>query len=138
MLLLLRRWLPSRDLVVSADSSFAAIELLDWVREHVSVVTRLRMDAALYEPAPVRKVGQHGRPRKKGRRLPTLEEVAKRKATRLAGSEGKPLVRGGERVVEISSGTCVWYHAGLPVVPIRSRVDPGPEREFQDTSPAFD
>lgn len=36
---------------------------------------RFRMDAALYEPIESR-LGQMGRPRKKGKRLPTLEKVA--------------------------------------------------------------
>ena len=52
MLLLVARWLPEREIVVTADSSFAALELLEAVREQVTVVTRLRLDAALYEPAP--------------------------------------------------------------------------------------
>src|ERR671912_2259139 len=43
-----RRWLPGRDLVLVADSSFAALELLAAVRRHVVVVTRLRLDARLF------------------------------------------------------------------------------------------
>src|SRR5216684_971524 len=57
MVLQLRRWLPGRYLVVVADSSFAALELLAraaGLPEPVTVVTRLRLDAALYEPAPER------------------------------------------------------------------------------------
>ncbi len=76
MLFLVARWLPGRDLVVTADSSFAALELLEAVRAQVTVVTRLRLDAALYAPAPERRAKQTGRPRKKGRRLPTLPQVA--------------------------------------------------------------
>ena len=75
MLLTVKRWLPSREIVVVGDSSFAALELLDAVREAVTVVTRLRLDAALYEPAPERQPGQTGRPRKKGARLPTLKHM---------------------------------------------------------------
>jgi hypothetical protein len=41
----------------------------------VDVITRLRLDAALYEPAPPRQPKQNGRVRKKGKRLPTLEQV---------------------------------------------------------------
>lgn len=48
----------------------------DAVREKVTVVTKLRLDAALYEAAPERSVGQMGQPRKKGKRLPTLKEVS--------------------------------------------------------------
>src|SRR5512142_1494132 len=49
-----RRWLPKRFLVVVADSSFAVIELL-WqlrqLRNPICMITRFRLDAALYEPA---------------------------------------------------------------------------------------
>lgn len=119
MLLLAARWLPKRDLVVTADSSFAALELLEAVRHEVTVVTRLRLDAALYEPAPARTPTQIGRPRKKGKRLPTLEQVAKKARAKwqpvtVRGWYGEP-----ERVVEVVSQTCVWYHAGRPAVPIR-------------------
>lgn len=71
-ILLIARWLVGREIVVVADSSFSALDLLYAVKERVTVITRLRMDAALYEPAPQRKKGQNGRPRKKGTRLPTL------------------------------------------------------------------
>ena len=52
ILLMVRRWLPDRDIVVVADNSFAVVELLAAVRQKVCVVTRLRLDAVLYEPAP--------------------------------------------------------------------------------------
>jgi hypothetical protein len=73
----LRRWLPDRALVVVADSSYAVLELLaDAARlpRPVTVVTRLRLDAALYEPVPVREPGTKGRPRVKGERQPTLAQ----------------------------------------------------------------
>jgi DDE superfamily endonuclease len=75
MLLFVRRWLPQRPIVVVAESSDAALELLHAVREAVTVVTRLRLDAALYEPAAVRQSRHMGRPRKKGQRWPTLQQV---------------------------------------------------------------
>ena len=46
------RWLPTRELVVVGDRAYAAIEWLDAVRQVGYVITRLRLDAALYEPAP--------------------------------------------------------------------------------------
>ena len=119
MILLVARWLPGRDLVVTADSSFAALELLEAVRTHVAVVTRLRLDAALYAPAPVRKAKQNGRPRKKGRRLPTLHQVANDRMTCWQRVTVHGWYGQGERTVEVVSGTCVWYHTGMPAVPIR-------------------
>ena len=65
----LRRWLPDRTLVVVADSTYAVIELLAACRRltnPVTMVTRLRLDAALYDPAPPRQPGKVGRPHVKG------------------------------------------------------------------------
>jgi hypothetical protein len=72
---LVRRWLPERELVVVGDHTYAALEWLDAVCPAVCVITRLRLDAAIYELAPPRQPWQNGRPRKKGKRLPTLEQV---------------------------------------------------------------
>src|SRR3954454_14740124 len=57
LLLLVARWLPGRRLVAVADSSYAAIELLAAVRRRLTVVTRLRLDARLFEPPPPRPAG---------------------------------------------------------------------------------
>src|SRR6476469_3841451 len=65
----LRRWLPDRLLVVVADGTYATYELLaDAARlaQPVTVITRLRLDAALFDPPPPREPGQQGRPRVKG------------------------------------------------------------------------
>jgi hypothetical protein len=115
-----RRWIPKRPLVLVADSGFAALEFLAaLVRHGVICVTRLRLDAALYKPAPPRRPGTIGRPRTKGARLPSLAEVL----TDTATPWQRVIVPGwygeGDRLVEICSGSAVWHHAGLPVVPIR-------------------
>ncbi|MDT4955059.1 MAG: hypothetical protein QOJ02_3197 [Acidobacteriota bacterium] len=130
MLLLVKRWLPRREIVVVADSSFAALELLDAVRQQVCVITRLRQDAALYEPAPARKRGQNGRPRKKGRRLPTLKQVLADGATVWQAVTLERWYGASARRVEIATGTCLWYHAGMPAVPIRWVLVRDPEAEF--------
>ena len=58
-----RRWMPGRQLVLVADSGFAALELLAaLLRRGVTCVTRLRLDAALYQPAPPRRPGTSGGP----------------------------------------------------------------------------
>ena len=71
-ILLIKRWLPTLDLVFVGDGGFAVIDLLNAVREEVTVVSKLRLDAALYRKAKARRKGQLGRGRKKGARLPTL------------------------------------------------------------------
>ncbi len=130
MLLVVKRWLPEREIVVVGDSSFAALELLDAVRGAVTVITRLRLDAALYEPAPERVAAQMGRPRKKGARLPTLKAVLTSAQTvwqsvTIAGWYGE-----AQRTVEITTGTCVWYHTGMPVVPVRWVLVRDPQAKF--------
>jgi hypothetical protein len=55
-------WLPQRRIIGIGDASFAAIDLLNDVRPRVTMITRLRLDAALHKPAPRRVPGKAGRP----------------------------------------------------------------------------
>ncbi|MGQ9556303.1 MAG: IS701 family transposase [Anaerolineae bacterium] len=122
VLLQMRRWLLKRKLVVVADSSFAVIELLERMqrlKNPICMVTRFRLDAALYEPAPERKPGQRGRPRKKGARLPTLEQALQDEKTVWQPVTIEDWYGEGRREVEIASGTAVWFHNGKPPLPIR-------------------
>jgi hypothetical protein len=129
-----RRWLPRRALIVVADSRYAALDLLAWCARparSLTVITRLRLDAALYAPAPVRRRGQRGRSRLKGKRLRKLSERLKDGRTRW--QRCRLCWYGGQwRWLELASGTAVWYHSGKPPVAIRwvlvrdpkKRVDP--------------
>lgn len=116
-----RRWLPGRQLVVVMDSSYAVLALLATclgLRQPVTAVTRLRLDAALYDPAPARQPGQRGAPRKKGARQPSLAQRSSDPAT-VWQSCTVQWYANTQRTVELASGTAVWYHPGLPVVPLR-------------------
>jgi hypothetical protein len=44
---LVRRWLPTRELVVVGDTTYSAREWRDAVRQDACVLTRVRRDAAL-------------------------------------------------------------------------------------------
>lgn len=116
---LVRRWVPDRELRVVADNSYSALEWLTTVSHWATVITRLRLDAALYEPAEPREPGQRGRPRKKGKRLPTLAQVAQAETTSWQRVRVEQWYGQGRRVIEVASQTAVWCHAGKPVVPIR-------------------
>jgi hypothetical protein len=115
-----RRWLPKRKIVVVADSSFASLDLIAALRRHVTFVTRLRLDANLYEPPPPRQRGQKGRPAHKGRRLPKLCDVLADKKTRWTKLL-MPYWYGADTryVLKIVTGTAIWHHSGLPPAPIR-------------------
>jgi hypothetical protein len=126
-----RRWLPGREIILVGDSSFAALDLLAALRHHGMVcVTRLRLDAALYEPAPPRKPGTKGRPRKKGTRLPTLAQVLADPATSWQTVSVTNWYGTPERCLEICSQTAVWFHSGLPPVPLRWVLLRDPEGQF--------
>jgi len=132
-LLQLRRWLPARAIVVVADSGYAAIALLARCARLVTpiaVVTRLRLDAALYAPAAPRRPGHKGRPRVKGARLPTLAARIADPATPWAAVTVANWYGEGARIVEVASDTAVWYHSGLPPVPIRWVLVRDPEGRF--------
>ena len=121
LLLVVRRWYPQREIVAVADRAYASLKLLESCRKltnPITFITRLRLDAALYEPAPPRRPGQIGRPRIKGERLPNLSVVAEDpktvwKPTKIANWYGS-----GQRTVEIASQTAVWYSTGLFAVPV--------------------
>jgi hypothetical protein len=115
LLVLVARWLPERRLIAVADSSYAAIELLAAVCRRLTVVTRLRLDARLFDPPPPRRPGTRGRPRVSGARQPTLAERLADPATRwrrvtVAGWYGRT-----ERQIELISGTALWHHPGKRV-----------------------
>ena len=133
LLLLVRRWWPQREIVAVADSTYASLKLLDRCRSlsnPIAFVTRLRLDAALYEPAPPRRPGQMGRPRLKGERLPNLSVVAEDPATDWSPTTVADWYGEGERTVEVVSEAAVWYSTGLPAVPLRWVLIRDPRGEF--------
>ena len=75
--------------------------------------------AALYDPAPPRRPGQIGRPRLKGPRQPTLSAVAVDPCTVWTTLTVAQWYGTGARTVEVVSATAVWYHSGLPPLPLR-------------------
>jgi hypothetical protein len=121
---------PGRRLIAVADSNFAAIELLGALAPAMTCITRLRLDARLFTPAPPRRPGTNGRPRVKGERLPLLAAVLVDPATRwrrvtIPGWYGE-----GARDIELVTGTAVWHHPGLPIVPLRWVLIRDPLRRF--------
>ncbi len=134
LLLLIRRWYPDREIVAVADGTYAALKLLDRCRhlkKPITFITRLRLDAALYEPAPPRYPGQIGRPRLKGERLPNLSVVAEDPQTGWAPIAVANWYGTEKRTVEVVSETAVWHSTGLPAVPLRWVLIRDPQEEFE-------
>ena len=80
------------------------------------LIAPLRLDAVFYDAPPKRQPGMLGRPRLKGRRLPSLSERLKDAATLW---ESLPVRWHDGRVQEIQmcSGTALWYRGGQPPLP---------------------
>ncbi|WP_207803059.1 IS701 family transposase [Roseicella frigidaeris] len=130
-LLQLSRWLPGRRIVAVADRSYAALELLHAVRRHICVVTRLRLDARLFD-SPPRTPRSIGRPRIVGPRQPTLAQRVGRPDTAWRRLEFEGWYGGGgRRVVEVATGTAVWHHTSLPAAPLRWQLVRDPAGRFE-------
>ena len=128
MLTLLRRWLPERAVVVVGDSAYAALDFLSTMQHlKLTFVTRLRLDAALYEPAPP--YSGKGRPRKKGQRLPTLAQVLKN-ANTVWTTVALSWYDGRVREMQITSACAVWFHVGKQALPIRWVVIRDPQGDY--------
>ncbi len=122
MLKQVRRWLPERDIIVTADSSFAALDLLDVLSSlpsPIHMVTRLRLDARLYAPPPPRMVGQMGRPRIVGKRLPSVASHLENLKTQWTTVTVHRWYGNASASLQYLSQTALWYHTGKTPVPIQ-------------------
>src|SRR5262249_44323239 len=118
---LLARWWPERVLVFATDSSFAVFDLLDRISrlKQVSLITRPRLDAQLYDFVPPRQLGQMGHPRRKGSRRPSPPQRLQAPETKWEKLEVADWYGGGKRQVEVYSEICLWGTTGKPYVEIR-------------------
>jgi hypothetical protein len=117
---LVHRWQPGRELVLIGDGGFAATPLghTCHVLPAVQLVTRLRLDAALYDPPTPPPPGKRGRKPKKGARQPNLKTRLADPATAWQTAT-VPWYGGREKVLEIATGTALWHRVGNDPLPIR-------------------
>ena len=111
------------------DNGYAVLDLLHCcqsLREPVTLIARLRLDAALYAPAPAR---QPGRPPLKGLRRPSLKVLLDQPQATWA-SVAVAWSDGATRTVELTSQTAVWYRSGKPPVLIRWVLIRDPQGSF--------
>ncbi len=114
-LLQVARWLPGRRVVAVADSSFSAIALLRDLAPHLTVVTRLRLDACLCDPPPLRRPRTRGRPPVTGARLPSLAERLRSRRTPWRRVHIDGWYGHCTRRLDIATGTALWHHPGRRV-----------------------
>jgi hypothetical protein len=121
-------WAGDRTLYVVADSAYAGQELLRARPLNVHVISRLRLDAALWTRPRRRCPGQKGRPRRRGTRVPTPQVLA----ASWRHWRPLPLTLYGRAVTPcVFALTALWY-AALPDHPIRIVVVRDPTGRRQD------
>jgi hypothetical protein len=109
--------LPGVQIRVAADGQYATRGMVQGLPKGVSLVSRIRRDAAIYAWPPSRRPkGKRGASPKKGRRLPTPRQIA---ARRTQGWKTITVCRQGQTVQRQVLGIpCLWYHV-CRAVPIR-------------------
>jgi hypothetical protein len=119
-------WFPDREFHLCADGFFSP--LAGYSMERVAFTSRLRKDAALYNLPPQRREGQRGRPRKRGERLPSLEQMAE---VRTGWRKVRTEERGKARERLVISREALWYKVcpDRPVLLVISRDPGGKERD---------
>lgn len=121
MVAVVRRWLPTRALVLVVDGGLAAVKLgLRCAADSVGIiyVSRLRLDAALYDnPLPQPK-GKRGKKPKKGSRQASLKSRLSDPTT-VWQTQVVAWYGGRTRLLEIATGTARWYTSGHDPLPIR-------------------
>jgi hypothetical protein len=131
-----RRWLPERAMVLVTDGGLAAIKLgLRCVgfRNPVTYVSRLRLDAQLYDPPGPQPEGKPGPKPKKGQRQPSL----KQRLTDPKTHWHKQMISwygGKRRLIEFATGIALWHTSGYDPLPIRWVLVRDPLGKFEPTA----
>ncbi|MGH6612080.1 MAG: IS701 family transposase, partial [Burkholderiaceae bacterium] len=127
-----RRWLPERVIVLVVDGGFAAVKLaLCCAGQDVTLVTRLRLDAALYHPPAAQPAGKRGRKPLKGARQRSLTEWARRRDT--PWTEVEVAWYGGQhKKLRVFSRTALWYTPGHRPIAMRFVLVRDPEGKLRD------
>lgn len=115
----LRRWFPTRRFIVVGDGGYASVAFANSCKRlEMNLISRLRKDTVLYEPPPPRKIGQRGRPPKKGKRMPSFAEL--RESPDAQWNETEVAWYGGTRhTVRWLTGTGFRYAPGESAVQVR-------------------
>lgn len=133
-----RAWQPEREIMLVGDGSYAAIALIQRcqrLNKPIKLVSRLRLDAQLYDDPPTKRPpGKRGPMPRKGARQSNLNE-------RLLNQDSQwqtmkvTWYGTQDKQVEFISDVCLWHTPGLDPVKIRWVLIRCPQNSF--TSAAF-
>ena len=122
---LISTWLAGRSIVLVVDGAYAGDDLLKDLPESVTLISRMRRDAALYElpPVPARS-GRSGRPRVRGAKLAKLPVIAETAHF----TEVEALMYGDRRTVLVATFEAVWYPTSKRILRLVISRDPHGKR----------
>ena len=113
------RWLKRKAWILVGDGAYACMALAKFcVKSGATLISRLRLDAQLYEAPEAKKKGKRGRNRGKGKRIQLKEllvdpnQVWQTLTVKWYGGE--------QRTIECLTFECLWYHAGE--LPLKLRI----------------
>lgn len=121
MIMQVRRWVANRNIILVGDGAYAVVALAHCcagLPNPVYLVSRLRLDASLYDPPPPPVAGKRGRKPKKGKKQPSLADVAKDPSTKWSSME-TVWYDGVKMSLDIISGISLWYTPGQNPIPIK-------------------
>jgi hypothetical protein len=134
MILQLHRWLPHRKIIIVADASYCTYELLDAIGKKVSMITRLRLDARLFDfPLPNPK-GKRGPKPIVGPRQPQLVKQVDDPTTPWTTITLSEWYGQKQKKLLFISKKAIWYKSGMPPVPCRWILLRDPEGKAQPTA----
>jgi hypothetical protein len=114
------RWFPERQFIFVGDTGYGTSETARFCRtygRHLTLISKFDGDAALYEPPPPRTRHTMGRPRVKGQKLASPQEVVANTARRTRLTVA--WYGGSTRDIEVVTGTGHWYRIGEDLVEVR-------------------
>ena len=114
------RWFPARQFIVVGDTGYGTSETARFCGKHsrhLRWVSKFYRDAALYAPPPPRTHRTMGRPRLKGQKLASPQEVVAQTPQRMRLTV--TWYGGGIRDIEVVTGTGHWYRIGGDLVEVR-------------------
>ena len=130
------RWLPKRTIVLVTDGGLTAVKLglcCAKLANPVTYVSRLRLDAQLYDQPPEQVAGKRGPKPKKGARQPSLKARLKHKDTEWT-TLSLPWYGGKKYLIEFVTGISVWHTSGFDPLPIRWVLVRDPADKYDPTA----
>jgi hypothetical protein len=106
MIQMVAAWAGERPLLIVGDSEYAGGSISRHLPANATLISRMTMNAALYEP-PSKPTSGRGRPRKKGRRLPSPQQIAQDGRRRWI--ETKVVLYGRKVKVWYQTLDALWY-----------------------------